>query len=153
MSKVRPKDTMIDNRFESGGILPFMKVFNLTTKAISQSGNRNGALLTGTLSTMLCVSGGCKPKFALEYACKPSPQLRVCPAYAVRSAMQGDTSRGSCCPVAVGNALLEMWEEINCCVGKEEKSDSWNLCPVCGGRLIFERGCNSCKDCGWSKCR
>ena len=25
-------------------------------------------------------------------------------------------------------------------------------CPECGGDLIFEGGCNTCKDCGYSKC-
>ena len=25
-------------------------------------------------------------------------------------------------------------------------------CPECGGALIFEGGCNTCKDCGYSKC-
>ena len=25
-------------------------------------------------------------------------------------------------------------------------------CPQCGGNLAFEGGCNTCKDCGWSKC-
>lgn len=25
-------------------------------------------------------------------------------------------------------------------------------CPQCGGNLVFEGGCNTCKDCGWSKC-
>ena len=36
----------------------------------------------------------------------------VCPSYAVRSATKGDTSKGSCCPVAVGNALRDMHREI-----------------------------------------
>lgn len=36
----------------------------------------------------------------------------VCPSYAVRKAVKKDTSRGSCCPMAVGNALTEMWEEM-----------------------------------------
>lgn len=36
----------------------------------------------------------------------------VCPSYAVRSATKKDTSKGSCCPVAVSNALKEMYEEI-----------------------------------------
>jgi ribonucleoside-diphosphate reductase alpha chain len=36
----------------------------------------------------------------------------VCPSYAVRRATKHDTSKGSCCPMAVGNALLEMWEEM-----------------------------------------
>lgn len=25
-------------------------------------------------------------------------------------------------------------------------------CPQCGGNLVLEGGCNTCKDCGWSKC-
>ena len=36
----------------------------------------------------------------------------VCPSYAVRRATQKDTSKGSCCPMAVGNALREMYEEV-----------------------------------------
>lgn len=47
----------------------------------------------------------------------------VCPSYAVRSATKGDTSKGSCCPVAVGNALRDMHKEIQeiICECKEEK--------------------------------
>lgn len=36
----------------------------------------------------------------------------TCPSYAVRQATKHDTSKGSCCPVAVGNALREMSKEI-----------------------------------------
>lgn len=36
----------------------------------------------------------------------------VCPSYSVRSATKKDTSKGSCCPVAVGNALKDMHQEI-----------------------------------------
>ena len=36
----------------------------------------------------------------------------VCPSYAVRQATKKDVSKGSCCPVAVGNALKDMYEEI-----------------------------------------
>lgn len=35
-----------------------------------------------------------------------------CPSYAVRRITRGDTSRGSCCPLAVGNALLDMYNEV-----------------------------------------
>lgn len=47
----------------------------------------------------------------------------TCPSYAVRRATQKDTSKGSCCPVAVGNALKEMHTEIqqiicDCQMGK-----------------------------------
>ena len=36
----------------------------------------------------------------------------TCPAYAVRTATKKDTSKGSCCPVAIGNALIDMYKEM-----------------------------------------
>ena len=97
----------------------------------------------------------------------------ACPSYSVRRATRGDTSRGSCCPMAVGNALLDMYNEVQ----KELKQTasvshgavperktpvkaraekkvtaSGMLCPQCGEPLAFEGGCNTCKNCGWSKC-
>ena len=105
----------------------------------------------------------------------------ACPSYAVRSATKHDTSKGSCCPMAVGNALLDMYEELhrelfddddvdnedsvpvkktatNNTVMKSEMKDvtkatpKKNPCPNCGEELAFEGGCNICKNCGWSKC-
>ena len=104
----------------------------------------------------------------------------VCPSYAVRTATKRDTSKGSCCPVAIGNALMEMYKEMRYELGieGEEKSIDSNktiadsmtglstpvdkiktnkisvssTCPQCGELLIFEGGCNICKNCGWSKC-
>lgn len=90
----------------------------------------------------------------------------TCPSYAVRTATKKDTSKGSCCPIAVGNALLEMWKEvqseINDDIDGEEKVSSEkpvnkankviNACPECGEELVFEGGCNTCKNCGYSKC-
>lgn len=35
-----------------------------------------------------------------------------CPSYAVRSATKHDTSKGSSCPVAIGNAIIDMYEEL-----------------------------------------
>lgn len=86
----------------------------------------------------------------------------TCPSYAVRSATKKDTSKGSCCPVAIGNALLDMYKtmqnyitEDDCDenVTTESKSKKIiNPCPQCGEELFFEGGCNICKACGWSKC-
>ncbi len=90
-----------------------------------------------------------------------------CPSYTVRKATRHDTSKGACCPMAVGNALLDMYKEVQ--RELEEKnmgelpkpspkpqktieSKSRNNCPECGEPLIFEGGCNICKSCGWSKC-
>ena len=94
----------------------------------------------------------------------------VCPSYAVRSAKYKDTSKGSCCPMAVGNALTEMYEEMQNELltktdikGKEvvkTKDNSMTyeecidsmICPECGEELISTGGCVSCKACAFSKC-
>ena len=84
-----------------------------------------------------------------------------CPSYAVRTATKHDTSKGSCCPIAVGNALLEMYDEvqkeINCdeieVVERSTKTKKVkHPCPECGEELTFEGGCNICKSCGFTKC-
>jgi len=102
-----------------------------------------------------------------------------CPSYAVRHATQSDTSRGACCPMAVGNALLDMYNEVQADLqrripasesaqaGCESSAAALEklplpavvgdvrskvLCPECGEPLTFEGGCNICKNCGWSKC-
>lgn len=35
-----------------------------------------------------------------------------CPSYTARKVTRGDTSKGSCCPMAVGNALMDMYREM-----------------------------------------
>lgn len=98
----------------------------------------------------------------------------TCPSYAVRTATKRDTSKGSSCPVAVGNVLIEMYEELQGELfedrdNKMQKSDDKTKrgkrvevnpvdeaksvpCPECGAPLVFEGGCNTCKECGYSKC-
>ena len=96
----------------------------------------------------------------------------VCPSYATRRATKHDTSKGSCCPIAVGYALKDMWLEMQDELGLLEKpsesvdvqdviseiNDKYDLkinkptCPECGEELIFEGGCISCRSCGWSRC-
>ena len=92
----------------------------------------------------------------------------ACPSYATRTATKHDTSKGSCCPMAIGNALVDMWKEMQDDIGtnwedeathpqyspepKQIVTNSTALCPECGEPLVFEGGCNSCKSCGYSKC-
>lgn len=93
-----------------------------------------------------------------------------CPSYSVRRATRGDTSRGSCCPMGVGNALLDMYNEVQREMQRGDAADSGVkkvavkpkadkkvtaesiFCPQCGEPLAFEGGCTTCKNCGWSKC-
>lgn len=95
-----------------------------------------------------------------------------CPSYSVRRSTRGDTSKGSCCPMAVGNALIDMYNEVQAEVSfRNTLADQAPVkkappkpkaasrvtrenmfCPQCGEPLVFEGGCNICKNCGWSKC-
>ena len=45
----------------------------------------------------------------------------TCPSYAVRRATKKDTSPGSCCPMAVGNALIDMYKEMKEELGVSEE--------------------------------
>ena len=100
----------------------------------------------------------------------------TCPSYAVRQATKKDCSKGSCCPVAVGNALRDMHKEIQeiICecregsitqkeipanqplVNKMTKFDKVSVleeCPSCHEKtLIHQGGCIQCNSCGYSKC-
>lgn len=106
-------------------------------------------------------------------------QLRsvpACPSYTVRTATKHDTSKGNSCPVAIANALLDMYKEIQDDIFdadeeyevvshkvvevttsddelvKVPKEKNKPKCPECGGELLFEGGCCTCKDCGYSRC-
>ena len=98
----------------------------------------------------------------------------VCPSYATRTAVAHDTSKGSCCPMAIGNALMDMWNEMKNDIMDDSDSDNGqehsdetaatdvmsnpvvidgvSVCPECGAELVREGGCVQCKSCGWSKC-
>ena len=87
----------------------------------------------------------------------------TCPSYAVRKATKNDVSKGSSCPVAVGNALRDMHNEILCrlescnqeniSVNQVEEDSSLEKCPKCGDKsLIHTDGCIQCTSCGYSKC-
>lgn len=98
----------------------------------------------------------------------------TCPSYAARSATKHDTSRGSCCPVAIGNALKEMWKEMQEDIDNSDLNTETEVvhnddgtatittkttsivqvkCPECGEVLIHDGGCDRCPACGWSKCQ
>ncbi len=82
-----------------------------------------------------------------------------CPSYVVRTHTKRDTSTGSCCPMAVGWALTDMYKEMQAQLKgvkteepEEPKRQIINPCPKCGAELEFQGGCNVCKSCGWTKC-
>ena len=54
----------------------------------------------------------------------------VCPSYATRKATHHDTSKGSCCPMAIGNALVEMYNEM-----QSELDDKEDDIPVTSRKI------------------
>lgn len=92
----------------------------------------------------------------------------TCPSYAVRKATKGDTSIGSSCPVAIGNALLDMYKQLqselvaskglcghSVCNQNEATpapQQESPKCPKCGEPIQMVEGCMTCPSCGYSKC-
>lgn len=84
----------------------------------------------------------------------------TCPSYAVRKATKSDTSIGSSCPVAIGNALLDMYTEIqrelfynnSSSIQGDHKVIGMPKCPRCGEPIQMVEGCMTCSSCGYSKC-
>lgn len=121
------------------------------------------------------ISLACRGGVKIEDIADQLQSTGACPSYASRTATKHDTSKGACCPMAVGNALMEMWNEMKERIEKgnsiialansdsqipsSESRTSFNpeidngaKCPECGSDLIQEGGCVICKSCGWSKC-
>lgn len=124
------------------------------------SGGCNNFMIGLSRMISLAARGG----VGLDHIVDQLKSSGTCPAYAVRTATKHDTSKGSCCPVAIGNALIDMHNEFMDKYIQNEPCDSMYeyyeepantdkaKCPQCGGDLVFEGGCNTCKNCGWSKC-
>lgn len=127
------------------------------------SGGCNNFMIGLSRLISLAARGG----VGLDYIVDQLRSSGTCPSYAVRAAIKKDTSRGSCCPVAIGNALIDMHNEFmdkyaatdtehfaKTCKHDESTANLHKTprCPQCGGELVFEGGCNTCKNCGWSKC-
>ena len=59
--------------------------------------------------------------------------------------------------MAIGNALMDMWKEVQEELGylekpKKKKTQLGELCPECGAVLEHSGGCDICKECGYSHC-
>ena len=128
------------------------------------SGGCNNFMIGLSRMISLAARGG----VSLDHIVDQLKSSGTCPSYAVRTATKRDTSKGSSCPVAIGNALVEMHDEfmdkyvipddVIRMTNREQikisddTSTCNTKCPQCGSELVFEGGCNTCKNCGWSKC-
>lgn len=108
------------------------------------------------LSRMISYAG--KLGGTVEGICDQLNSVPACPSYTVRNAVKGDTSSGKCCPSAIGKALVELNQRYiadhnEMSTGElKPKEITVSKCPECGAKLNFTGGCNSCPECGYTKC-
>ena len=101
----------------------------------------------------------------------------VCPSYASARAAGKEVSPGSSCAASIAKALLEMQAKFQKMfmeddddeeeqvheqkavkldkerITKEVRGPEYAICPECGEKsLMYSGGCNSCTNCGWTKC-
>lgn len=91
----------------------------------------------------------------------------TCSSYAVRKAKNGDTSKGACCPSAIGYGLKDMYSALQKELSngslirlipdeiqmiQEETLTKGPQCPTCGMSMAVVEGCVTCMNCGWSRC-
>lgn len=140
----------------------------------------NKIFITGNCANFMVglsrmISLACRGGVKIEDIADQLQSTGACPSYASRTATKHDTSKGACCPMAVGNALMEMWKEMKERIEKgnsiialansnsqipssesipssNPEADNGAKCPECGSELIQEGGCVICKSCGWSRC-
>ena len=99
----------------------------------------------------------------------------VCPSYTAARAAGKEVSPGSSCAASIAKALLEMQDKFQKMfieddyeeehqerqkvqldkerITKEVKGPEYAICPECGEKaLMYSGGCNSCSNCGFTKC-
>lgn len=129
-------------------------------------GSQGGCALFMTgLSRMISLAA--RGNIAIEDIVDQLLSSGTCPSYAVKTATNRNTSKGSSCPVAIGFALMDMYKELQqeLKIAKdkphipiktsEETNKSENdkpKCPKCGEGLNMTEGCMTCPSCGYSKC-
>lgn len=108
------------------------------------------------LSRMISYAG--KLGGTVEGICDQLNSVPACPSYTVRTVTKKDTSSGKCCPSAIGKALVELNQRY---IADHKEMSTGELkmeevtvskCPECGAKLNFTGGCNSCPQCGYTKC-
>lgn len=148
------------------GSLHFTAFFDKSSGRLLETycskGSQGGcALFMNGLSRMMSLAA--RGNISVENIVDQLKSAGTCPSYAVRRATKKDTSQGSSCPVAIGYALMDMYNEMQNEIKeriasvKTNKKDEFyysdkNLCPECGTELIMTEGCMSCRSCGYSKC-
>lgn len=152
------------------GTLHLSAFFDKTTGELVETyfskGSTGGCALFMTgLSRMTSLAARCGAP--IEAVVDQLLSSGTCPSYAVRKATKKDTSKGASCPVAIGYALMDMYEEfqkelkvtlpraVSAYVSDDSRPSvgvEAPKCPKCGNPVHMVEGCMTCPSCGYSKC-
>ena len=100
------------------------------TKEFLEHRTRSTALVGANDMISICARGGIDIYTIVDQL----NSTGSCPSYAVRSATRRDTSKGACCPMAVGNALIAMsdeWRMANLASMIRPNSPASYHCTIC----------------------
>lgn len=109
--------------------------------------------------TSMALRAGIAPEEIIDQLSSTS----TCPSFMYQRGKGAELTGRSCSDV-VGKALKKILETSNGLekISKEEITETEEeneidssltpKCPECGNKLIFEEGCSTCKNCGYSNC-
>lgn len=110
-----------------------------------------GGCTVNTQANSRLLSAALRGGIPVEYLIEQLNKAGVCPSFQYKRGKGEKLCKGKSCSSAISNILKEILKEFEE-DGEENKKATKCLCPECGEELIFEAGCNSCKNCGFSKC-
>ena len=109
-----------------------------------------GGCTINTQANSRLLSAALRGGIPVNYLIEQLNKSGTCPSFQYKKGKGEKLSKGKSCASAMANVLKDILKEFN---DHEEVVNNFkNVCPECGEELIFEAGCNSCRNCGYSKC-
>lgn len=109
-----------------------------------------GGCTINTQANSRLLSSGLRGGVPVNYLVEQLNKSGTCPSFQYKKGKGEILSKGKSCSSAIANVLkdiLKEFEDHDIIINNIK-----NICPECGEELIFEAGCNSCRNCGYSKC-
>jgi len=120
-----------------------------------------GGCTINTQANSRLLSAGLRGGVPVEYLVQQLEKSGTCASYQYKRGKGEKLANGKSCPSAIANVLKKILKEFKENEKEENEEDfptkkeniiNKSKCPECGEDLRFEGGCNTCPECGWSKC-